>query len=284
MSEPTSNQKEFTLQSSSGEKIRGNVHLPEETGNAPVLIFCHGFKGFKDWGMIPHLMDAFAEDGWIAIRFNFSLNGIGEDPLEFTELENFKRNTFTQELADVRTVIDAVASKEIVPAGCDPSRIALLGHSRGGGIALITAAEDERVRSVVTWASVAEYDRWGDKTKSDWRERGFIEIMNARTKQRMPLGVGLLEDAEQNSERLDLLRAISAIEVPVLIVHGEQDVSVPVEEGKRLYEASNKATTELALIPNADHTFGAKHPYQGMTKELAIVLKRTRFWLRVHTR
>jgi uncharacterized protein len=274
----------FELDNSLGKKIRGNVHSPANAEGAPVLLFCHGFKGFKDWGMVPHMMNYFAQHGWVAIRFNFSLNGIGEDPLNFTELDNFRDNTFSQELEDVETVIQAVINKAIVPAGCDVMRLALVGHSRGGGIAIISAAEQEGVRSVVALSSVVNYNRWGEKTKEDWRSRGVLNIMNTRTKQKMPLGLCLLEDAERNSERLDIRKAASRLNIPLLVIHGEQDVSVPIQEAQEIYAASDSSLSRLDMIPNAAHTFGATHPWSGYTPELEDVMQRMTTWLSENTR
>jgi predicted alpha/beta hydrolase len=39
-------------------------------------------------------------------------------------------------------------------------RIGLLGHSRGGGEAVLAAAEDPRVDALVTWASIADVSGW----------------------------------------------------------------------------------------------------------------------------
>lgn len=49
-----------TISNSSGDVIRGNVHLPDNPKGAPVVILCHGFKGFKDWGFFPITADRLA--------------------------------------------------------------------------------------------------------------------------------------------------------------------------------------------------------------------------------
>jgi uncharacterized protein len=272
----------FTIINTYGDPIRGDLHLPQHTAHAPVLVICHGFKGFKDWGSFPAIADAFARAGWLAVRFNFSLNGIGEDGMTFTRLDDFGRNTLSRELDDLGDVLDAVEARAIVPADADTSRIALLGHSRGGGVAILKAAEDARVTALVAWASVATFDRWGEETKRLWRERGLLEVMNVRTNQKMPLGVALLEDYEKNEPRLNVLPAMARIRVPILIVHGDQDLAVPVEEARQLYGAADRSLAELAIIPNADHAFGAAHPFQGIGPALATVLERTTLWLETH--
>ncbi len=272
----------FEIRNSTGDRIRGNYHTPDQVAGARVIIICHGFKGFKDWGAFPAVAEYFARQGWVAVRFNFSHNGIGEDETEFTELDKFAENTLSKEIEDLQAVIDEVTGGRLLPFDADTGRLALLGHSRGGGIAILKAVEEPRVKAVVSWASVSTFDRWGPETVKRWKENGVIEVMNTRTNQRMPLNVSLLEDFEANRERFDILKAVKNLEAPLLIVHGEQDVSVPVEEARNIYEAANKDRTDLLLVPNADHVFGARHPYEGMPDALAFVLKQTADWLNNH--
>ncbi len=272
----------FEIRNASGDRIRGNVHAPGRPEGAPVIIICHGFKGFKDWGAFPAVAEFLARLGWIAIRFNFSHNGIGDNETEFTELEKFAENTLSKEMEDLQAVIEEVTGGRLFPYAADTSRVALLGHSRGGGIVILKAAEEPRVKAVVSWASVSTFDRWGPETRKRWKAKGIIEVMNTRTNQRMPMKVSLLEDFEANRERFDILKGVKKLEVPLLIVHGEQDVSVPVEEAGKIYEAANKERTDMLIVPNADHVFGARHPFEGMPPALASVLQGTADWLKDH--
>jgi len=269
----------FTLTNKHGDILNGNVHRALEAIASPILIICHGFKGFKDWGSFPYICDFFAKSGITVVRFNFSLNGIGDDPMTFTELEKFGRNTFSRELDDLGELIDSVWEGNIVPENADRKKIALLGHSRGGGIVILKAATDKRIRSVVSWSSVVSFDRWGESLKQEWRERGVLHVTNTRTKQRMPLNVSLLEDVEQNSSSLDILAAAEKIRIPFLIVHGEQDVSVPVAEARQIFMRAKPDYATLTLIPNADHTFGTSQPFTGSTDALESALNKSSLWL-----
>ncbi len=269
----------FVLENRFGDSLQGDIHLPHPVEKPPVLVICHGFKGFKDWGFFPAAAEKFASCGFVTVRFNFSLNGIGEDPLEFTRLDSFRRNTLSRELSDLGDLLDAVAAGGLLPPSADRSRIALLGHSRGGGIALLQAAADARVRAVATWAAVSTFDRWGPHAKAEWRERGFLQIVNQRTGQVMRLGIEALEDYESDPSRFDVEGAAARLRIPLLIVHGEKDVSVPVEEAGRLYSAADKSETELCLIPETGHTFGVTHPFEGITSEFGQALDKTADWL-----
>jgi dienelactone hydrolase len=262
------------------DMIRGDLHAPAVTGGAPVVVICHGFKGFKDWGGFPFAAERLASNGFVAIRMNFSLNGIEEDLEEFTALERFARNSISRQLDDLRDLVDAIVMHEIVPGDCDTARIALVGHSLGGGVVIVHAAEDDRIGAAVSWAGVSDFMRWGKKTRAAWRKTGRMEIQNARTGQSMPMDVGMLEDIEANASRFDIPAAAARMRQPLLIVHGEQDVSVPIEEARRIAAAADPVRGRLLVIPNADHTFGVRHPFAGATPAFLTVLEESARFLR----
>jgi uncharacterized protein len=257
-----------------GEIVRGDVHMPPD-GSTPgsAVIVVHGFKGFKDWGFFQHVSARIAEDGHAAVVFDFSRNGAGPDPDRFGDLDAFGRNTFSHEMEDLHWILDEVASGRLLGSP-PPERLGLLGHSRGGGVAVIAAREDPRIGALVTWASVATFDRWDEATRRQWREDGRIWVENARTKQRMPLDVTLLEDFEANRDRFDILAAARELRTPWLVVHGSADAAVPVEEGRAL--ARECGTAELVEIEGAGHTFESGHPFGGPTPELERALDVTR--------
>ncbi|MGD8698214.1 MAG: alpha/beta fold hydrolase [Gemmatimonadales bacterium] len=268
----------FQLSNGDGDPIRGDVWVGEPSSSHTAILICHGFKGFKDWGFFPYAAEQLvARTGHPVVTFNFSLNGVGADMENFTELDKFERNTFSQELDDTAAVLDAAQGGGL-PGLAPCQRFGLLGHSRGGISAVITAAEDSRVSCLVTWSAVAYADRWSAEQRSEWRRKGRIEILNSRTGQRLPLGVALLEDTERNAERLDVLGAASRLRVPYLVVHGTDDESVSVADGVRLAEAGPSQTTRLQLIEGGGHTFGAVHPFQGTTEHLTRVVELTAAW------
>jgi pimeloyl-ACP methyl ester carboxylesterase len=268
----------FELASADDDPIRGDVWSRGAENDDAAIVICHGFKGFKDWGFFPYTAkELAARTGRPVVTFNFSGNGVGSDLENFTELDKFERNTFSKELDDLRIVLDAIEVDEL-PAIGSRRRFGLLGHSRGGISALITAAEDPRVACLVTWNAVAYVARWSDEQKQEWRRNGRMEILNTRTGQIMPLGLELLEDFERNAERLDVLKAASKLRVPYLVIHGAEDESVSVGDGERLAEAGPDGTTRFERIEGAGHTFGAVHPFQGTTELLTRVIDLTADW------
>jgi dienelactone hydrolase len=243
------------------------------------VLVLHGFKGFKDWGMFPVFADRLARAGLTAVSLNLSGSGV-DDSGEFVFPERFGHNTFSAELADLHTVLEALAAGELGVAS--PAGIGLLGHSRGGGVAVLEAARERRIGALVTWAAISDVQRWPRAAWPEWRTRGRLDIVNSRTGQVLPLYTDVLDDIERHRAELDIEAAAAAIEVPWLIVHGAGDEAVSVHEARLLAAASERETTELVIIPGAGHTFGAKHPWAGSTPALDDVMDRTVAWFGEH--
>ena len=268
----------FVLPDARNGPLRGDVYLPERARGAPVVVACHGFKGFKDWGFWPPTGHAFAERGLALVTFNVSGSGIGEDPQQFTEFDRFQANTIGKEVEDLGIVIDALAAKSIPLGGADSRKLGVLGHSRGGGVALVRASRDPRIRSGVTWAAVSSFLLVGEAERKVWQERGYLEVENARTKQVFRVGSQLLEELETHREALDPVLAAGRIQVPFLIIHGSMDESVPVQAAHRLSHALDPVRGKLLMVEGAGHTFGAQHPFSSPTPAFRRVLDRTLSW------
>lgn len=259
-------EESFSVTTDRGDTVYGDLRWFEDGSVKPVVIFCHGFKGFKDWGPFPSWGRALANAGFVSVHFNFSHNGVTpEHPTEFEALDAFARNTFTTELADAKAVLDYVAEGTRGLAPVDSERIGLMGHSRGGGTAILLAERDERVRALTTWASVSTLTgRFTDAQIRDWEEQGYTEVINGRTGQIMRLNRSLYDDAIAHEDELNVLAAAKEIDVPWLIVHARDDEAVDYRAAERLQAASRNA--EL-LSAEGGHTFGGAHPHEGDVPE-----------------
>jgi len=266
----------FEIRNRDSQPLRGDARWTDPPGPRPVVVVCHGFKGFKNWGFFPWLGARLAAAGYLAVGFNFSGSGIGPDLETFDDLDGFAADTVTRQLDDLGTVLDAVSGGCIGFEVGDPHRIAVLGHSRGGGVAILRARDDRRIGAVATWAAVSRFDRWSAAEQDEWRRRGFTEIVNTRTGQVLRIDRTLLDDFAAHAGRFDVLRAAAALEVPLLVVHGAADESVPAWEGSAIAGA---AAAEFLLVPGAGHTFGAVHPWRGPTAELERATGHTLEWL-----
>jgi pimeloyl-ACP methyl ester carboxylesterase len=274
----------FKLDRPGGGVLRGVVDLPEAPGRCPTVVICHGFKGFMEWGFFPAVAELLAQRGFVTVRFNLAGSGMQPGDELVSDPRAFSANTYSAEVGDLLRVLEATGH-EIADDRVDRGRLGLLGHSRGGGAAILAAASQpwrDRIRALVTWAAISHVDRYTPEEKRVWRATGELPVVNTRTGQQLALGRGLLEDVERHSAgSLDILAAAGRVAAPWLIVHGGDDESVPASEAAEL-AARAAGTHELLVIPGAGHTFGAKHPFVGPTPHLIQALNATQTWFRRH--
>ncbi len=256
----------YLIEGPDGRKIPVDLHVPE-IGNdrVPVIIFLHGFKGFKDWGTFPLVCEMMSRSGFAVARFNFSWNGTRPDnPTEFCEPEQFGRNTFSRELDDLDFVIENLWWTISVQTRIDPERLGLWGHSRGGGTAILKASRDSRIKAVATWGAVSDFEKhMNPPSLEEWERTGVAEVLNTRTGQVLPLYIDIRNDFYANKVNLDIQAAAKAIQIPQLIVHGTKDEPVPLREAEALKIWNPFA--EFVELHGADHTFGGKHPWEEKT-------------------
>jgi pimeloyl-ACP methyl ester carboxylesterase len=278
-------QFELTRERPGGGKplvVRGEAYHPAsgdgtEVESPATVVICHGFKGFAHWAFFPYLARTIAEYGMRAVTFDLSGSGVGADRENFTALEEFTTNTFTQELIDLDEVI-----AESRRRGWIDREFGLFGHSRGGGVAILHASLDRDVKALVTWAAISSTSRWDDAAVRDWRARGYTDIENSRTHQTMRLGIAVLDEVESlGKTKLDVAAAARRISVPWLVVHGDMDETVPVAEAELLNDLSPGSST-LWTVEGAGHAFGATHPVSHPPPLLALVTRGTVQFLAEH--
>lgn len=250
--------KNYEIAGAGARPIAIDVTGPDNDIPLPLVIFVHGFKGYKDWGSHAHAAQYFARKGLRFLKFNFSHNGMKSKNSDiFDDLDSFAENTFSKELYDLHRVISFAGSEEAFRI---PSAIFLIGHSLGGGISIIQALEDQRVSGLITWASVSNFrNLWRPELEALWRANKVIHFPNTRTNQDMPVNVTLLDDLDAYHERLDVLSAAEKLNKPFLIIHGSADPTVPVSQAQALHEAN--PASELLIIDGADHVFNSSHPW-----------------------
>lgn len=245
----------------------------------PLLIFAHGFKGFKDWGGFPYYMEKLAAEGFACVSFNFSHNGTSHNnPLIFDRLDLFAENTHSKELEDLQKVISHFYENS-EKYNINRHKIGIIGHSRGGGAVILQAAKDSRIKALLTLASISDVNRFTQEQQKKWREAGYIEIPNTRTNQMMRMNVSFLNDIIDNKDDLNITNAVAQLKIPYLIIHGREDLAVKCTEAEKIYSNSDKSRTELYIIENTGHTFGIEHPFKGTTKAFEEVIRlSTRFF------
>jgi len=182
------------------------------------------------------------------------------------------------ELLDLKAVVDAISSGHIGKGLIDSERIGLVGHSRGGGLSLLYAHSDPRIKALITWSAISTVHRYTDEVRKQWKRDGYIEIENQRTLQTMQVGIELLNDCEKNKAKLDILAIVEDLDIPTLIIHGDSDEAVPVGEAYSIYDHLGSTEKELIIIEGGTHTYGAQHPMSSTPEHLQSVFDLTESW------
>jgi len=246
------------------KSIAWDVYFKSNTIKKPIVIFCHGYKGFKDWGAWDLVAKAFSDQGLFFVKFNFSHNGgTMENPIDFPDLEAFAENNYTKELDDLEDLMNFIHSEKFqFKNEVNTSNITLIGHSRGGGISILKASEDSRITKLITWASVSDFgSRFGSNEDiATWKKNGAKYVLNGRTKQQMPHYFQFFEDFKANEKRLNIKKATEKLDIPFLIVHANGDASVNYKEAMSLHSWNSKS--ELFKIENSNHVFDSSHPWK----------------------
>ncbi len=253
-----------TIEGSNKRKITYDITLPISKTTTAVVVFCHGFKGFKDWGHFNWLANEFAKQKLAFLKFNFSHNGTTEQQLiDVSDLEAFGQNNYTIEIEDLGKIIDEV-EKEAETYNINKNEIYVAAHSRGGGIAILRASEDKRIKKLALWASLSNFENYfKPETIKEWQSNGVVYATNKRTNQELPLYKQFYDNYLENKAKLDIPKASKLLSTPLLIIHGEKDETVPMDNAELLYELVQHSI--LIRVENADHTFGAKHPFNAET-------------------
>jgi pimeloyl-ACP methyl ester carboxylesterase len=254
--------KNISINGKHNKPILTDLFFKESNQLKPILIFCHGYKGFKDWGAWNLMAENFANAGFFFVKFNFSHNGgTAEQPIDFPDLEAFGNNNYSKELDDLGNVIDWVSENSDIKNEIDLNEIYLIGHSRGAGIVLLKSDEDSRAKKVISLAGVSDYKSRFPKNQKlqEWEEKKVYFVKNGRTHQEMPHFYQFFRDFEKNEKRLNIKKATQNLEIPLLIIHGNNDASVSINEAKNLHKWNSKST--FKIIENSNHVFGTSHPW-----------------------
>ncbi|RZL49799.1 MAG: alpha/beta hydrolase [Pedobacter sp.] len=249
----------FSVLGAAQKTIFGDLTYDDKNTNAPLVIFVHGFKGFKDWGAHNLVANYFASNGFRYLKFNLSHNGVTtQQPNDVSDLECLAANTFSKEMLDIDLVIKYAVEN------LNANSVFLIGHSRGGGLSVLQAANNPFIKALITWSSISSFNSlWKKEQENEWRKEGKIYVENARTKEKMPLNLSLLEDFEINADRLNIIEGAKRINIPWLIVQGDDDINVPFEHAQKLANAN--PSSRLIKIEGANHVYGASHPYDKET-------------------
>ncbi|HEX6173287.1 MAG TPA: alpha/beta fold hydrolase [Candidatus Binatia bacterium] len=212
--------------------IVGILHHPVGVSPHGAIILCHGMDSTKNSEKLVSLGRSLARRGFLTLRFDFAY--VGESSEKFEDI------TYSGEVEDLRAAFSFMRDRY-------SGGIGILGSSMGGAVALLFAAEEPGVAALVTIAAPVHPEAFPRRVLSrdalqKWRERGFTFYNGQRLK------LALLEDLEM----INVVESASKIGCPVLIIHGDNDEIVPVEEALEL-NACISGKKKLLILRGTDH-------------------------------
>lgn len=230
-----------TIRNAPGERLDTTFHPAATAGGGAsvppsLVILGHGVTSNKDRPWLIALAEGLAEAGIPSLRVTFAGNGGSEG--------RYEEATPLKEADDLGSVIDAVKAAGV-------ARVAYAGHSMGGAVGVLRAADDPRIDALVSLAGMLHVrafmeqqfghlafgDPMLDKPDCPWSET------MAGTAAR----IGSLTDQA------------SRIHVPWLLVHGDADELVPLQDSLDARTAAG-GRPELVILPGIDHRFTGAIP------------------------
>ena len=207
---------------------------------APVVIFYSGFDVTKEllYGIV---REELADRGVACLVIDTP--GIGE-PLRLRGVPS--RPDYE---VPTKAIVDYVQSR----GDLDSERVGLLGISLGGYYAPRGAAYEHRIKAVAAWGGVWDYGaiwqrRW--ETRSKDTSVPFWQLP-------WVMGTETMEAAVERAKQWTLAEAMRHVTQPLLIVHGENDRNVPVDDARRAFEAASSTDKELRIFTIAEG--GSEH-------------------------
>lgn len=246
-------EKNKTYSGANGRESVYDLKIPENW-NGKLVLFIHGYMGFKDWGCWNLVGQFFVDNSYGFASYNASHNGgTVDNPIDFPDTEAFSKNSYTNELQDFDHIVTDLEAQ--LPS----FELYIIGHSRGGGIAALQSAH-QKVAKWASWAGISSIEKRfpTGEALEEWRFNTIRYVKNGRTQQDLPHHFDQYLDFHANKERLNIQAHCEKNTKPCLILHGKEDTSVLIEEGEQLAKWTRK---ELAVIENTQHTFNSAHPW-----------------------
>lgn len=228
-----------------GERLIGDLHLPSGRTPEYVVVICHGFLGTRHGGgRAVALAEKLASAGYGVLRFDFAGSGESEG--------DFASATLTKNTSDLRAALDFLT-------GLGYQKFIALGRSFGGNAVLAGAARDERIIGVCLWSTPLDMV---PVLRAIVGEELYQAMLRGET-------VTFEDGYRRYTKKPDFLRDLANYKMeelvaavsprPLLIVHGDADELVPVENARLLFQAAGEPK-ELSIIPGGNHHLSEHQP------------------------
>jgi pimeloyl-ACP methyl ester carboxylesterase len=247
--------------------------------SSPLVIIVNGHNGFYNYGMFPYIQQQLFDAGISSFSFNFSHGGVVGDSDIFEDLEGYEKNCIRLEVSDVLAALQHKAFEK------HPGYF-LLAHSLGGVPAIFAGAGAEEIlplKGLILLNSVSTLNFWPPETIEEWKKTGVLYIKNNRTKQDLPMGKEFLQEILDSDAKWNVEKMMARLTLPILVIHGDADESVPISHGRSLYESgAGNNDISFITIEGASHTFNTKHPFEGPSQQLDKMLSAVISWITRH--
>jgi len=246
-------EKKIFFQDKQGNKICGILSNPTEDKTKPIIILCHGFSTSKDSSTYKTMQESLNQHQLSTFRFDFY--GHGESDGKFEDI------TLTKAVNNILETI-VFLKKQGYP------QIGLLGSSFGGNASLLATCKIKDIFVLALKCPVSNYFENQILKKSpeeiaNWKTQGFIYYFSNTHQKKKKLKYSFFEDIKNYKNDSSKYKTIT---LPTIIVHGDQDITVPVEQSKKTAEIIPHCTLEI--IKGADHFFKGPGHFTKMIKLL----------------
>jgi alpha/beta superfamily hydrolase len=250
-------------------RLYAELHFPDHMP-APALLILHGMnsQGFHFLKIYKQLAKTACQNGYVAMLVDFRGVGKSTGRFDYGMLEQ----------QDVRRALNYLAARSEVL----PDRIFVIGHSLGGAVSLYTLRDEERVRGLVLWSTPKDHNY--NVRKFIRRTRGRLGLYAFLVLSRVDklfnvsglfklevYGIRLRSKyVREKLMKLNECEAASKLNIPLLIMIGDKDVLVGVDEAKAIYQSANEPKS-LMIVADADHIY--------LRKEEELI-SRTQDWIK----
>ena len=223
---------------SKGNNLCGIISNPFSDKKKPIVILCHGFSSSKEGRSHKKLEEILNKNNISTFRFDFY--GHGESEGKFEDI------TVSKAIDGVLNAIHFVKKEGY-------NKIGLIGGSFGGLASMVAASRSNdlfilSLKSPISSFNVTMNDGGWKKMKEDARKKGYTFYTNNKGEARK-LNHSFFEEAEKISG----YDFAGNIKIPTLIVHGEKDELVNVEQSKKT--ARLIPNCRIEIIDDADHRY-----------------------------
>ncbi len=234
-----------------GEQLAGTLHRPDQGGGSHGVVLGHCFTCSRHTGILRDLANELSAGGFLALRFDFSGNGQSQGA--------FVESTYSKQISEMQVAIDRLKEE-------GPAWVGLAGHSLGAVVSVLTAASDDDVRAVCAFAGrisglTPRHFLSGEQIR-ELEQTGAVHFQSRGR------ALKLTEEFFSDADRFKMPKVVAGLQVPLMVVHGDADDIIPVEEAYKVKDA-NPDAVELEIMPGADHMFSDRQQRRKIARRAA---------------